>query len=447
MTEETLNIHTIARAQFDNALRYIEDIDKWDGLAEWLIAPQQIVSVTLPVVMDSGAVRTFRGYRVLHNTVRGPGKGGIRFHPSVDEDEVMALATWMTWKCAVVGIPFGGAKGGVACDPAHLSTDEKRRITRRFVSALGDNIGPHTDIPAPDLYTDSQTMAWVFDTYSMMHPGTNTLPVVTGKPLDIGGIVGRATATARGVYFSTEHFLALGEVPGLGGVSGTRVAIQGYGNAGRHAATIFDAEGATVIAVSDTKGTVFAPEGLDVAAVARHKDETGSVVGMANTTTMSPTDVLELECDILIPAAIETQITSRNAGAVKARVVSEAANGPTTPAADEILADRGIPVLPDILANAGGVAVSYFEWVQNLQNEEWDEDRVDESLRKRMYRATEAVITKRAELLKGLDASRQRWAAGHPDDPPLREPDYRMAATAFAVSRVMATEVERGVWP
>jgi len=447
MTEESLNIHTIARMQFDQALTYIPDITTWNGFAEWLIAPEKIVSVTLPVVMDSGAVRTFKGYRVLHNTARGPGKGGIRFHPSVDEDEVKALAAWMTWKCALAGIPFGGAKGGVACDPSTLSVDEKRRITRRLVAALGDNIGPHTDIPAPDLYTDSQTMAWVFDTYTMLHTGSNTRPVVTGKPLDIGGIVGRSTATARGVFFCTEHFLSLGGVPGLSGVKGARVAIQGYGNAGRHAATIFRDNGATVIAVSDTKGSVVAEQGVDLAVVSAHKDATGSVAGAKGTKTMSPTDVLELECDILIPAAIETQITSKNAAKVKARLVVEAANGPTPPAADVILADRGIPVLPDILANAGGVVVSYFEWVQNLQNEEWDEERVDDGLRRRMFRSTEAVIAQRVALQAGLAQSRARWAASHPDAPPLREPDYRIAATAVAVSRIKATAAERGVWP
>jgi len=447
MTEESLNIHTIARFQYDQALSYVEDIEKWNGFAEWLIAPERIVSVTLPVVMDSGAVKTFHGYRVLHNSVRGPGKGGIRFHPSVDEDEVMALATWMTWKCALAGIPFGGAKGGVSCDPRELSLDEKRRITRRFVAALGDNIGPYTDVPAPDLYTDAHTMAWIYDTYTMMHPGSNSLPVVTGKPLDIGGIVGRSTATARGVFFCTEHFLALGGLPGLTGVEGSTVAIQGFGNAGRHAATIFRDNGATVIAVSDTKGTAYAENGIDVETVAAHKDATGSVVGAPGTTTLSPTDVLELECDILIPGAIETQITAKNADKVKAKLVVEAANGPTTPAADEILAARGIPVLPDILANAGGVIVSYFEWVQNLQNEEWDEDRVDTSLRKKMYRSTEAVMAKRAELLAGLEESSARWAAAHPDAPPMREPDYRIAATAVAVSRTRATTLERGVWP
>jgi glutamate dehydrogenase/leucine dehydrogenase len=447
MTEESLNIHTIARFQYDQALAYIEDIETWNGFAEWLIAPERIVSVTLPVVMDSGAVKTFHGYRVLHNSVRGPGKGGIRFHPSVDEDEVMALATWMTWKCALAGIPFGGAKGGVACDPRELSLDEKRRITRRFVAALGDNIGPYTDVPAPDLYTDAHTMAWIYDTYTMMHPGLNSLPVVTGKPLDIGGIVGRSTATARGVYFCTEHFLALGGLPGLTGVAGSTVAIQGFGNAGRHAATIFRDNGATVIAVSDTKGTAYAEHGIDVETVAAHKDATGSVVGAPGTTTLSPTDVLELECDILIPGAIETQITAENADRVKAKLVVEAANGPTTPAADVILATRGIPVLPDILANAGGVIVSYFEWVQNLQNEEWDEDHVDTSLQRKMYRSTEAVMAKRAELLAGLDDSRARWAAAHPDAPPMREPDFRIAATAVAVSRTRATTLERGVWP
>lgn len=433
MQSEVLNPHRIARIQFDRAASLIDTPQGWGGMDEWLFQPEQTLMVTIPVVMDDGVVRTFRGYRVIHNTVRGPGKGGIRFHPAVNEDEVRALATWMTWKCAVVGVPFGGAKGGVCCDPTTLSTDERRRITRRFIAALGDNIGPHTDIPAPDLYTDSQTMAWIYDTYSMMHPGRNTLPVVTGKPLDIGGIVGRTTATGRGVFLATRHFLEIGGLPGLESLESAAVAIQGFGNAGRHSAAFFAEAGARIVAVSDTRGTVVNGSGIDVAAVIAHKDETGAVAGAPGTETMPPEAALEADCDILIPAAMENQITAANADSVKARLVVEAANGPTTPAADRILAGRGVAVLPDILANAGGVVVSYFEWVQNLQNEEWDEDRVEQGLAKRMRRATESVV----ERLATLPAP----TGGEPG------PDLRVAATARAVERTRATAEERGVWP
>lgn len=443
---EDLNPHAIARTQFEYAVAYIDRLSRWPGMTAWLFEPEKIVSVTLPVLMDDGQVTTFNGYRVLHNSVRGPGKGGIRFHPNVDEDEVKALATWMTWKCALAGIPFGGAKGGVTCDPRTLSPDEKRKITRRFIAALGDNIGPHTDVPAPDMYTDAQTMAWIYDTYAMLHPGTNTLPIVTGKPLDLGGIVGRAAATARGVYFTTEHFLEIGAFPGMTSLEGARVAIQGYGNAGRHAAEIFHDAGAIIVGVSDTRGSIVDPAGLDVPRVAAHKDETGSVAG-ADGTTLPPEAVLETECDILIPAAMENQITSENAPRVQARLVVEAANGPTTPAADRILADRDIRLLPDILANAGGVVVSYFEWVQNLQNEEWDEHRVDDSLRRKMYRSTEAVVTERATLA-GIAPERQAaWQERHPGAAPLPDPDYRIAANVVAVSRTLATAEARGVWP
>jgi len=447
MSEEELNPRAIARSQFDRAIAFVDDPDGWNGFAEWIYEPEKLVTVTLPVVMDDGFVKTFRGFRVLHSTVRGPGKGGIRFHPSVDEDEVQALATWMTWKCALAGLPFGGAKGGVCCDPRTLSLDEKRRITRRFVAALGENIGPYTDIPAPDLYTDAQTMAWVYDTYAMMHPGENTLPVVTGKPVDIGGIVGRSTATARGAFFCTEHFLELGGVPGLEKLDGATVAIQGFGNAGRFAATIFEEAGARIVAVSDTQGGVHDPDGLDVARVAAHKDDAGTVVGALDWGKLAPLEVLEVECDILIPAAMENQITTANVDHVAARLVVEAANGPTTPAADTVLASKGTKVLPDILANAGGVIVSYFEWVQNLQNEEWDAPRVDDGLHKRMDKSTEAVVNQLASLVGSLDRYRDRWASSHPDGPPLADPDLRTAATLVAVGRTKATAEARGVWP
>jgi glutamate dehydrogenase/leucine dehydrogenase len=441
------NMYAIARTQYEQALAFAEDLAEWNGFEEWLLEPERVITLTLPVMMDDDAVRTFKAYRVLHNTARGPGKGGIRFHPSVTQEEVTALATWMTWKSAIVRIPFGGAKGGVCCDASALSASERRRLTRRYVASLGDAIGPHTDIPAPDLYTDAQTMAWVYDTYAMMHPGTNALPAVTGKPVHMGGIVGRETATARGCFLVTEHLLARGALDGLPGVDGAAVAIQGFGNAGRHAARIFQDAGARIVGVSDTRGAAYDAAGLDLDAVAAHKAKTGSVAGTPRTTDVSPTGVLEVDCDILIPAAIENQITVENADRVAARLVVEAANGPTTPAADRILAERGIEVIPDILANAGGVVVSYFEWVQNLQNEEWGEARVDSALRDRMHRAAESVIDTRARLADGLDDFRGRWEESHPGDLPLPAPTLRIAATLLAVTRTRATAEARGVWP
>jgi len=446
MTED-LNPHHVARTQFDLAAPFVGDLEGWSGLAEWLFEPEKTVTVTIPVEMDDGLVRTYTGYRVVHNTVRGPGKGGIRFHPNVDESEVKALATWMTWKCAIADIPFGGAKGGVTCDAPNLSRDEKRHITRRFIAALGDNIGPHTDIPAPDVYTDAQTMAWIYDTYHMMHPGQNCLPVVTGKPLDLGGIPGRATATARGVFFATEYAIEVGSVEGLTSIEGARVAIQGFGNAGRHAARIFHDAGAVIVAVSDSRGGVHDPNGLDLDKVEAYKDETGTVVGALDNGKLTPGEVLEVECDILIPAALENQITLDNADRIQTRLVVEAANGPTTPGADQLLHERGIKVIPDILANAGGVIVSYFEWIQNLQNEQWEEEQVDKMLRKKMRRATEAVIDERARLCESLDDYRVRWAEYDPDAPPIPPPTLRTAATAVAVGRTRATAESRGVWP
>lgn len=444
---EDLNLHHIARRQFMNAAPFADHLRGWRGISERLFEPERIIEVSLPIVMDDGYVHIFKGYRVLHSTLRGPGKGGIRYHSNVDADEVKALATWMTWKCALLNVPFGGAKGGVECDPTNLTDEEKRRITRRFVSALGDNIGPHTDIPAPDLYTNSQTMAWVYDTYNMMHPGNNNLPVVTGKPLDIGGIPGRATATAQGVVYCTERFLEIGALPAVDGIADARIVIQGFGNAGREAAFIFRSLGAIIVGVSDSRGGVHEPDGLDLEAVEAHKKETGSVVGTAHTRTLAPKEVLEQPCDILVPAALENQISSVNAPRVQARLVVEAANGPTTPAADVILAERGIPVLPDILANAGGVVVSYLEWVQNLQNEQWTEEAVHDRLRVKMNTATEEVVDRRAALIDSFETHQDRWSEVRPHDPAVCKPDYRIAATSIAVGRCRQILVERGVWP
>ncbi len=446
MSSEPKDLFETARRQFERAIPYVHPLEGLRGMAELLFEPERVLKVMLPVVLDDGYVHTFQGWRVLHNSVFGPGKGGIRFHPDVDESEVKALATWMTWKCALTDVPFGGAKGGVACDTKDLSQQEKQRITRRFIAALGDNIGPHTDIPAPDLYTDSQTMAWVYDTYSMMHPGQNNLPVVTGKPLDLGGSQGRATATAQGVYDVFEHMVSNGVFHDLPAVPGVEVAIQGFGNAGRNAATIFSRAGARIVAVSDSRGGIYDPNGLDLAQVEFHKDETGSVVDLPGARSLKPREVLETPCDVLIPAAFETQITRENAERVQAKVVIEAANGPTTPEADDILFDRGIPVVPDILSSAGGVVVSYFEWMQNLANEQWTEDEVNRRLRMRMHAATDATVMTRVELSDRFDDYREAWAKARPGSF-LNQPTFRTAAHVVALRRCRRATEQRGIWP
>jgi glutamate dehydrogenase (NAD(P)+) len=426
---EDLNPFHIAEQQFDQAAALLPRLQR--GLIDFLKRPSRTVIVEFPVELADGTVRSFVGYRVLHSHVRGPGKGGVRYHPAVTLDEVRALAAWMNWKCAVIDVPFGGAKGGVCCNPKELSESDLRKITRRFISDLGDLIGPHTDIPAPDMYTNAQTMAWIYDTYAMMHPGRNNLPVVTGKPLDIGGSHGRNEATARGCLFACQRALARGAVPGLKDVRGARVVVQGFGNAGAIAARLFQEAGARVVAVSDSGGGAYNPDGLDLSSVAAHKARAGTVAGAAGTRTVTNEDLLTLECDVLIPAALENQIRRDNAAAVRARIVCEAANGPTTPAADRILFERGVPVLPDILANSGGVCVSYFEWVQNNENEQWDEEGVNQKLRTKMERATDAIIDKQAEL------------RGHGGGPV----DLRTAALVTAIERVAHVALERGIWP
>jgi glutamate dehydrogenase (NAD(P)+) len=425
---EDLNPFHIARQQFDRALPHLSAIKH--GLIDFLKSPIRTITVCFPVEMDDGCVRTFTGYRVLHSRVRGPGKGGIRYHPDVSVDDVRALAGWMTWKSALIDVPFGGAKGGVVCEPKKLSESELRRITRRFIADLGDNIGPHTDIPAPDLYTNAQTMAWIFDTYDGLHPGRNNRPVVTGKPLDIGGSHGRREATGRGCVYAVERLLARGVVPGLGGLPGARVVVQGFGNAGSVAARLFQEAGAAVIAVSDTRGGIHNPEGLDVEAMMQFKRQQGTVVGAPGTTTVTNEDLLELECDLLVPAAIENQIRSDNAGRLRCRLVCEAANGPTTPAADDILNQAGIPLLPDILGNSGGVCVSYYEWVQNIENEQWDEEEVNGKLLRKMQRAVDGVV--------------DRWEELRRSNPPV---DLRTAALVVAIERVAQVALERGIWP
>jgi glutamate dehydrogenase (NAD(P)+) len=439
---EELNPFQIALSQFDHGARYLPELDP--GLVGFLKQPDRAIIVEFPILTRDGTVRNFRGYRVLHSRVRGPGKGGIRYHPNVTADEVRALAFWMTWKCAIVDVPFGGAKGGVCCDPKTLDPGDVQKITRRFISALGDAIGPHTDIPAPDVNTNEGTMARVYDTYDMMHPGVNNLPVVTGKPVSMGGSLGRREATARGCLFSTQRALARGLIEGMDSVKGATVAIQGFGNAGAIAAELFAEAGARIVAVSDSRGGIHAPEGLDPAAAIEHKRKTKSVVGLPGTTEITNEELLAVPCDILIPAALENVLRADTAARVQARLVSEAANGPTTPAADRILFERGIPVLPDILANAGGVTVSYFEWVQNIENEQWDEKTVNDKLLVKMERATDAVIDKQHEINRSLDKlNATRKGKGEALEPV----DLRTSAYVLAIQRVADVTVVRGIWP
>lgn len=415
--KENLNPYVISQMQFDQAADHLK-LDS--GLRQVLRTPKRQMVVSVPTRMDDGSIRVFEGYRVQHNIARGPAKGGIRYHPSVTLDEVKALAAWMAWKTAVVNIPFGGGKGGVVCEPRKMSVGELERMTRRFVSEILPIIGPDRDIPAPDMYTDEQTMAWVMDTYSMT-VGYSSLGVVTGKPVSLGGSEGRHEATARGCLFVTQEACKVKRLP----LKGARVAIQGFGNAGSICARLFHEQGAKIIAISDSKGGVVNPRGLDPAKAIRHKEKNGSVVALAGTSRIRNEELLELKCDILIPAALENVITAENARNVKAKIVVEAANGPVTPMADDILARKGILLMPDILANAGGVTVSYFEWVQDLQNFFWEEHEVNKKLETIMKRAFHEVY----------ETSRR-----------YRVP-MRTAANILAIGRVAEATLVRGLFP
>jgi len=373
----------VAQQQFDLAAKRL-GLDS--GIAAVLREPRRQLTVHFPVRMDDGTTRVFEGHRVQHNLGRGPAKGGIRFHQDVNIDEVKALAMWMSWKCAVMDLPYGGGKGGVTVDPKQLSQGELERLTRRFTTEIAVIIGPESDIPAPDVNTNSQTMAWMMDTYAM-HVGYTVPGVVTGKPIALGGSKGRNEATARGAVFcirEAAHKINLD-------LKGATVVVQGYGNAGSIAARLISDLGSKVIAVSDSSGGIHNPAGLDLDAVDAHKKKTGSVVGFAGATPVSNQAILEIACDVLIPAALENQITAENAAKVKTKIVAEAANGPTTPEADEILFKNGAMVIPDILCNAGGVTVSYFEWVQDLNRDFWEEDEVNVRLEKKMVRAFNEV--------------------------------------------------------
>jgi len=376
---EDLNPYRISQIQFDIAAEYLK-LDA--GLRQILRTPKRVLEVSIPTKMDNGQIKVFTGYRVQHNVARGPAKGGIRYHPGVTLDEVKALAMWMAWKTAAVNIPYGGGKGGVICDPKRMSKSELERMTRRYTSEILPIIGPEQDIPAPDVYTDAQTMAWIMDTYSMTK-GYSTLGVVTGKPVSIGGSEGRNEATARGCLVVVEEACKVKKMS----LRGSSVAIQGFGNAGSMAAKLFTEKKARVVAISDSRGGVFNSRGIDPLKAMRYKERSGTVVGMPGTSRISNDDLLTMKCDILIPAALENVITLNNADQIKAKIVAEAANGPTTPHADEVLARKGIMLLPDILANAGGVTASYFEWVQDLQSFFWSEAEVNAKLESVMRRA------------------------------------------------------------
>ena len=385
-----------------------------------LSAPKRILTVSCPVRMDDGSIRVFTGYRVQHNNAIGPFKGGIRFDMGVDRDEVMALAMLQTWKNALVGLPFGGAKGGVVCDPRSMTLGEKERLTRRYTSEIMPLVGPERDIPAPDAGTDAQVMAWYLDTYSMM-VGHQELGCVTGKPVSLGGSVGREEATGRGVMNVLRRFLATQHRT----LQGTRVAVQGFGNVGFHAARLLAERGAIVVAVSEKMGGLFDENGLDVGAAGQFYRENGTLNGFAEADEISNEELLTCECDVLIPAAMENTVTEEIAPHIKARIIVEAANGPTTPVADEMLRDNGVTILPDILANAGGVTVSYFEWVQGLDNYFWDKKRVEDELQRVMERAFDAVNAK-------ADAA---------------DCDYRTAAYTLAISKVTDACRVKGLFP
>jgi glutamate dehydrogenase (NAD(P)+) len=373
-----------AEARFDNAA---EKLGLDDGVRKVLRSPTREVTVNIPVLLDDGRLEVFTGYRVQHSLVRGPCKGGIRYGPDVTLDEVRALASWMTWKCAVVNIPFGGAKGGVICEPNLLSDFELERITRRYTAEIIDFLGPERDVPAPDVNTNAQTMAWIMDTYSM-HVRHTTTAVVTGKPMDLGGSQGRPEATGRGCMIVTQNAL---KKLGLDTVS-PRIVIQGFGNVGGMAARLMSKIGYRIICIIEYNGAVYNPAGLNIAALAKHRQETGSILDFPGGENIDRTEALFLDCEVLLPAATENVINSSNAKALKCRILCEGANGPTTALADEILAGKGIFVIPDILANAGGVTVSYFEWVQDRQGFFWNEEMVNERLQEIMVNSFDSVV-------------------------------------------------------
>ena len=414
-TQKELNPLLNAERQFDEAAARL---NLPDGIREIIKRPRRATIVSLPIQMDDGTLKVFTGYRVQHSIVRGPAKGGIRYHPDVTLDEVGALAAWMTWKCAVVNIPFGGGKGGIICDPTTMSKGELERLTRRYAADLSDLFGPESDVPAPDVNTNEQVMAWIVDTYSM-HERRTEYAVVTGKPLEVGGSQGRREATGRGVLFCVREACKHLKMP----ISGAKVAVQGFGNVGSVAADLMAKDGAKIVAVSDVSGAIHNPDGVDVAKLIDYVKDRRGVAGFPGSQPLT-TSIIEYDCDILVPAALENQITHDNAPRVKARIIAEGANGPTTPDADKILEQKGTFVIPDILCNSGGVTVSYFEWVQNRMGFYWTEKEVNERLEQYMVSASRDVLAKSLE----------------------HRVNMRVAAFMVAIERVVKVIMLRGVY-
>jgi len=415
---EKINPFQVALKQLEEAAKIL-NLDK--GMFDVLSHPKRVLTVSIPVKMDDGSMRVFTGYRSQHNDARGPYKGGIRYHPDVTIDEVKALSMWMTWKCAIADIPYGGGKGGIICNPKEMSENELERMTRRFAYMISDIIGPHTDIPAPDVYTGGKEMAWIMDTYSALKGNFVQPELITGKPIPIGGSLGRNEATGRGLAYTVRE--AAKEL-GINMKEST-IVVQGFGNAGQFSSKLVQDQGGKVIAASDTQGAIINSEGISADALMKHKKETGSVVGFDGSRSISNEELLQTECTILIPAALENQITKNNVGKIKAKIVAEAANGPTTPEADEVLYKNGILVIPDILANGGGVTVSYFEWLQNLRRDYWTEDEVNNRLDKNITKSFHDVY----------DAHKKYNV------------DMRKAATLLAINRVAEATKIRGIWP
>jgi glutamate dehydrogenase (NAD(P)+) len=413
-----INPFEVALEQLDEAAKLIK-LD--NGMHKILAHPKRVLTVSVPTRMDNGEIAVFTGFRSQHNDARGPYKGGIRYHPQVTIDEVKALSMWMTWKCAIAEIPYGGGKGGIICNPKEMSEGELERMTRRYAYAISDIIGPHTDIPAPDVYTGGKEMAWIMDTYSALKGNFVQPELITGKPLAIGGSLGRNEATGRGLSFTVREAAKKLKI----NMKTATVAVQGFGNAGQFAAQLIEEQGAKIIAVSDSQGGVHNKNGLQVGTLRKHKEKTGSVTGFSGAKSISNEDLLETECTILIPAALENQITKKNAGKIDAKIMAEAANGPTTPEADATLFKNKVLVIPDVLANGGGVTVSYFEWLQNLRREYWSENDVNERLDRNITKA----------FLDVYD-THEKYGV-----------DMRKASTLLAVNRVVEALKIRGIWP
>lgn len=418
MSAVQINPFEVALKQLDEAAKLIK-LDS--GLHQVLANPKRVLTVSLPIRMDNGEIRVFTGFRSQHNDARGPYKGGIRYHPQVSIDEVKALSMWMTWKCAIADIPYGGGKGGIICNPKEMSNEELERLTRRYAYAIADIIGPRTDIPAPDVYTGGKEMAWIMDTYSALKGNFSQPEIITGKPISIGGSLGRNEATGRGVAITVREAAKKLKID----MKAASVAVEGFGNAGQFTAELLQEQGARIIAVTDTKGGVYNKNGIDAASLRKHKEKTGSVVSFPNTQPISNEDLLETECTILVPAALENQITGKNARKIKAKIIAEAANGPTTPDADDALFQNKVLVIPDILANGGGVTVSYFEWLQNLRREYWTEEEVNERLDKNIIKAFNDVY-----------ATSEKYGV-----------NMRKASMILAINRVVDAISTRGLWP